>query len=189
MLSLIVIICFLGIVPNLSKPIKLRNHSPMDVLFMAWPEARYPLELPFHRVDCFSEMERRHIVPQVITYRLENIKKLRNGICLVRIPTRSRVTVTQMNTNNVKSYVKFIAGSTQLSMPLHTDHIHSGQHENFGPWHMPCRYAYIVFRSRSDQLEWVEFRLEPELKVDSADDQRNDCALEEHNFAESLLKH
>ncbi|KAI3420949.1 hypothetical protein GPALN_014576 [Globodera pallida] len=187
LLSVLVALCLVGVVPTVSKSV--RSHSVMDIRFLPWPAARYPLELPLHNVDCFSEMDRRHIVPAVITYRLENTKRFRNGVCLVRIPTRSRVTVVRMSTNNAKSYVEFIAGSTQLHMPLRTVHIHADQEEKYGPWHVPCRHAYMVFRSRSDQHEWVEFQLEPEVELDAADDQRDDCAKDGHNYAESVLMH
>uniref|UniRef100_A0A183CPK0 Secreted protein n=1 Tax=Globodera pallida TaxID=36090 RepID=A0A183CPK0_GLOPA len=100
LLSVLVALCLVGVVPTVSKSV--RSHSVMDIRFLPWPAARYPLELPLHNVDCFSEMDRRHIVPAVITYRLENTKRFRNGVCLVRIPTRSRVTVVRMSTNNAK---------------------------------------------------------------------------------------
>lgn len=54
--------------------------------------------------------------------------------------------------------------------------------DRFGPWHVPCNRAYIVFRSnRSD--DWVEFSLSPETDEDRQDGAREDCAADGRNFA------
>ena len=77
-----------------------------------------------------------------------------------------------------------VAGSSQVFMPLRTEHIHADQPERYGPWHVPCRQAYLLFRSKSTRLEWIEFRLSPETEEDRASADSSLCTAEGVNHAQ-----
>jgi len=64
--------------------------------------------------------------------------------------------------------------------------------DRYGPWHVPCNRAYLVFHSKGDNSlseEWIEFNLAPETEEDRRDGGRDDCAADGRNFASVELLH
>ena len=53
-----------------------------------------------------------------------------------------------------------------------------------GPWHVPCSRAYLVFRSKGEGPEWLEFGLEAERAGDREDSKRGDCLDNGRNYAD-----
>jgi U3 small nucleolar RNA-associated protein 14 len=80
-----------------------------------------------------------------------------------------------------------LAGSSQVFTPLSTEHIHEGETDRYGPWHVPCNKAYMVFRSKTSahhHLEWVEFRLTKETEEDRTQADSEQCTSEGVNHAQ-----
>jgi len=109
----------------------------------------------------------------------------------------------------LQTYVWIIAGSSYTSMPLRTPKLfstgtsspHSESHTNhhthnhqqhrhradinqWGPWHVPCSHAYLVFHADdASNEEYVDIRFAPETRLDVDDARRSDCAAEGRNYA------
>ena len=100
----------------------------------------------FTQLECYTELDRTFIEPTAI-YRVNNSGQLSDRACMLRIPTGTRLTVQKMHVHNkkvkqtiksffesnslLKSYVTVVAGSSQVFMPLRTEHIHEGNNNTF----------------------------------------------------------
>lgn len=177
------------------------NYPSIDLRLLDWPMAQrhQPAKTDADADDdgnnehisleCYTELDASFVDPDQL-YRLNNTGQLSDRACMLRIPTGTRLTVVKMHVHNSKTYVTVLAGSSQVFMPLRTEHIHQDQPSQYGPWHVPCQQAYLVFRSRSHRhLEWVEFRLSPETQDDRDTANASLCHSEGVNHADEELEY
>uniref|UniRef100_A0A914HQZ4 Uncharacterized protein n=1 Tax=Globodera rostochiensis TaxID=31243 RepID=A0A914HQZ4_GLORO len=163
-----------------SAPFYRKNYPPIDLRLLDWPIAERTAptpERPFVEVECYTQLDRSFVSTDALV-RLNNSLQLRHRACMLRVPTATRLTVHDMHTTNRKTYATVLAGSLQVYMPLKTAYIHQGQKENYGPWHIPCQQAYLVFNARGAGIEWVEFRLDDETEADRELSDPKDCVTE-----------
>ncbi|KAL3077201.1 hypothetical protein niasHS_013190 [Heterodera schachtii] len=173
-----------------AAPFDRKNYPKIDLRLFEWPIASHSgssAEVSFIAVDCYTQLDRSFISTDAVL-RLNNSLALRHRACLLRIPTGTRLTVTEMQTTNRKSYATVLAGASHYELPLRTEYIRKGQNQNFGPWHVPCQQAYVLFNSRGRKMEWVEFRLDDETEADKETASADECLADEEEDEEEEEK-
>lgn len=62
----------------------------------------------------------------------------------------------------------------------------SGETEEYGPWHVPCGFSYLVFHSENPEYDTVDFKLMPESPEDATTDVRSSqCSSDGFNYAKT----
>lgn len=159
-------------------------YPELDPRLVDWPLPKREPHERLIRLDCFNELDASFIDDRIL-FRLGRSQQetAAGRACLVRIPTGSRVTLERLHFASKKSTVTILAGSSPVFLPLRTVDIRASQIDAYGPWHVPCQSAYLVFRPRGTGPEWLEFRLSPETAEDRALERQEDCRAEARNFA------
>ncbi|KAI1727753.1 hypothetical protein Ddc_05070 [Ditylenchus destructor] len=135
---------------------------------------------PYTEIDCNTEMDETFIGDNI--YRLKNSKEDTQA-CLVRIPTQTRITLKPVRIHSDETYVRIIAGSSNVFMPLASQKIYQKDFASYGPWHVPCDHSYLVFASKSALEEVLEFTISPENEADKDDPNQHYCSADGVNYA------
>uniref|UniRef100_A0A914L4G6 Uncharacterized protein n=1 Tax=Meloidogyne incognita TaxID=6306 RepID=A0A914L4G6_MELIC len=175
---------------NSAAPIprtRYNNYPAVDLSDLEWPEAQ-PIQLlnengVVNVVECYTELDSSFINSNII-YRLNNSAEVHDRSCVVRLPTHMILTIMSIKAHDDNSYVTVMAGSSNIIMPLSINHIRSAEKQRFGPYHIPCEKSYLIFNTNQLELEWVEFKLEPEQPEDMEDNEEKICSDQGINLVE-----
>ncbi|KAI1708412.1 hypothetical protein DdX_11792 [Ditylenchus destructor] len=137
----------------------------LDYRQIEWPtpEEEYDPVRKFTEVQCYMEL-RRHHISATQAFRINTTGQLKgeDRACLVRIPAKTEVLFNPRLILSNDTYFRIIAGSGITHMPLAGPKIRGADEDNYGPWHIPCEHAYIIFKSIVTPAEILEFYLMPE---------------------------
>ncbi|KAI1701814.1 hypothetical protein Ddc_17448 [Ditylenchus destructor] len=157
----------------------------LDFRMIPWPQPEQNNDHGrlFTEINCYTELGREFIDKRE-TYRVNSSNQFLDKPCLVRLPSHSSVEFTHLQFGSPRSYVRVISGSSPIFMPLATIKVHQGETEEYGPWHVPCGFSYLVFFSDKPEYDTVDFKLIPESPEDAATDIRSSqCSAEGFNYA------
>ncbi|KAI1701811.1 hypothetical protein Ddc_17445 [Ditylenchus destructor] len=150
--------------------------TALDFRTIEWPLAEK--DSP---IQCYTELDSSFIGG---THRVNASQQIYSKPCMIRIPTHTEIKFNPVHFLSDDTYVRVIAGSSIVHAPLASPKVHRGDKEHYGPWHVPCSYAYVVFNAVKAQHEILEFRLTPENEDDVEGDPReNDCFVNGLNYA------
>ncbi|KAL3122561.1 hypothetical protein niasHT_003097 [Heterodera trifolii] len=176
---------FVHICHGIPSPFSRDVYPAIDLRLFDWPLAELlPQQsaedgTPISPISCYTQLD-ESFVDESRLYRLNNTEQLRGRACLLRIPTGTRFTVERMHTKNQGTFVGVMAGSSQAYFPMWTGRIFEGHSDMYGPWHVQCQNAYLVFNSVAfPHFEWFDFRLARETEEDRSTSNAEDCIAEE----------
>ncbi|KAI1705194.1 hypothetical protein DdX_13799 [Ditylenchus destructor] len=159
----------------------------LDFRTIPWPQPEESIGLgrPYTEINCYTELG-SEFVDKRETYRVNSSKQFLSKPCLVRLPAQSSVEFTHLQFRSPQSYVRVISGSSPVFMPLATIKVHMGETEEYGPWHVPCGFSYLVFHSENPEYDTVDFKLMPESPEDATTDVRSSqCSSDGFNYAKT----
>ncbi|KAI1708555.1 hypothetical protein Ddc_14289 [Ditylenchus destructor] len=167
----------------------------LDYRQIAWPpveRSEEPNDLAYTPISCYTEMDESFISDTEV-YRLDTSNKVETGPCLVRIPTNCRITFNPLRILHNETYMRVISGNAIFHAPLSTPKIFGVDTDNYGPWHIPCKKAYLIFKphvctctgiAQCDCKEGLEFTLSEEMPSDIPDPREHMCGTDGMNYAE-----
>ncbi|KAI1705176.1 hypothetical protein DdX_13781 [Ditylenchus destructor] len=160
----------------------------LDYRQIAWPpveraEMPYVPNRAYMPISCYTEMDETFISEKQV-YRLDTSNKVETGPCLIRIPTNCRITFNPLRILHNETYMRVITGNAIFHAPLATPKIRGVDTDNYGPWHIPCKKAYLIFKPYVWPREGLEFTLTPEEPNDVPDPREHLCGADGMNYAE-----